>query len=64
MIWMLLDTAKSAEETGTFDGFDWGIHAITIPAVLLLGVAIGWSMAERKRAQDEARKEIQRQKAG
>lgn len=53
----------ASEEPGTFDGFDWGIHAITIPGVLLLGVAIGWSLRERKVAADEARAEIAKQRA-
>ncbi|MCC6573276.1 MAG: hypothetical protein IT462_05735 [Planctomycetes bacterium] len=39
-------------------GFPWTIHAITIPATLLVGVVIGWFLRERKAAEDKAREEI------
>lgn len=42
-------------------GFPWGTHLVTVPAVLLLGVVIGWWMRERQAAEDRAREEIDRE---
>ena len=29
-------------------GFPWGIHFITIPLILLVGIFIGWTLRDRK----------------
>ncbi len=38
--------------------FNWGIHIISIPLTVALGVMIGWAMRDRKAAEDEARREL------
>lgn len=40
------------------DEFPWGIHLITIPAVFLAGLIVGWVMRERQAAEERARAEI------
>ncbi len=52
----LVQAANSAAEGG---GFPWAIHAVTVPATLLLGVVIGWVLRERKAAEEKARAEIE-----
>lgn len=42
--------------------FPWGIHIITIPAVALVGLIIGWMMRDRQAAEDRARAEIEAKK--
>lgn len=42
--------------------FPWGIHLVTIPAVALAGLVIGWLMRDRQAAEDRARAEIEAQK--
>lgn len=42
--------------------FGWGIHIITIPAVALVGVVIGWMMRDRQAAEERALEEITRRK--
>ncbi len=39
-------------------GFPWGTHLVTVPAVMLLGVIVGWWMRERQLAEERARDEI------
>ena len=60
---LLTETIQKTTEEGTFEHFDWGIHAITIPGVLLFGIFLGWSLRERKIAQDEARKAIAKERS-
>jgi fluoride ion exporter CrcB/FEX len=43
------------------DEFPWGIHMITIPAVFLLGLVVGWVMRERQAAEEKAREEIEKE---
>ena len=40
------------------DEFPWGIHMITIPAVFIVGLIVGWVMRERQSAEERARAEI------
>lgn len=40
-------------------GFPWGTHMVTVSAVLLLGVVIGWWLRERQLAEENARREIE-----
>ena len=40
------------------DEFPWGIHMITIPAVFIVGLIVGWVMRERQSAEEKARAEI------
>lgn len=42
--------------------FPWGIHIITIPAVALVGLIIGWLMRDRQAAEERARAEIEAKK--
>lgn len=51
----LLQASNVPEERG----FPWTIHAITIPATLLVGLVIGWALHARKVAEDKAREEIE-----
>jgi fluoride ion exporter CrcB/FEX len=44
------------------DEFPWGIHLVTIPAVFLVGLIVGWVMRERQAAEERAREEIERSK--
>lgn len=39
-------------------GFPWGIHLVTVPAVLLLGVIIGWFMRDRQFAEEQAQQAV------
>lgn len=41
-------------------GFPWGTHLVTVPAVALLGVVIGWWMRDRQAAEEDARREIEK----
>jgi F0F1-type ATP synthase assembly protein I len=40
------------------DEFPWGIHVITVPAVFLVGLIVGWVMRERQAAEERAREEV------
>ncbi len=40
------------------ESFPWGIHLIAVPLILIFGIFIGWSLRERKQAQDDTRKEL------
>ncbi|MCB9895803.1 MAG: hypothetical protein H6839_15255 [Planctomycetes bacterium] len=40
------------------DEFPWGIHIITIPAVFIVGLIVGWVLRERQLAEEKARAEI------
>jgi hypothetical protein len=42
------------------DEFPWGIHLVTIPAVFLVGLIVGWVMRERQAAEERAKAEIDR----
>lgn len=42
-------------------GFPWGTHLVTVSAVLLFGVVIGWWLRERQLAEERARDEAGRQ---
>lgn len=42
-------------------GFPWGTHLVTVPAVMLLGVIVGWWMRERQAAEERAREEIDKE---
>ncbi|MCA8915672.1 MAG: hypothetical protein KDB90_09695 [Planctomycetes bacterium] len=42
------------------DEFPWGIHMITIPAVFIVGLIVGWVMRERQLAEERARAEIEK----
>ena len=42
--------------------FPWGIHIITIPAVALVGLIVGWLMRDRQAAEERARAEIEAKK--
>lgn len=41
--------------------FPWGIHLVTIPSVLLLGVIVGWTLREHQAGEERARAEIDRE---
>ncbi|MBX3460391.1 MAG: hypothetical protein KF696_10590 [Planctomycetes bacterium] len=41
-------------------GFPWGTHLVTVPAVALLGVVVGWWLRDRQAAEEEARREIEK----
>ena len=57
---LLFASEVAAQERVQADeGFPWGTHLITVPLVLLFGVFIGWSLRERKYAQDQALREIE-----
>lgn len=61
---MLFPAALAAQDrVETDDGFPIGIHLITIPVVLLFGVFLGWTLRERKLAQDEARRRLMQEQA-
>lgn len=38
--------------------FNLGIHLVSIPATVAIGVLIGWMLRDRKAANDEAQREI------
>lgn len=40
--------------------FPWGIHIVTIPAVCLVGIVIGWVMRDKQAAEERARAEIEK----
>jgi hypothetical protein len=40
------------------DAFPWGIHLVTVPAVLLLGVIMGWGLRDRQLAEEAARRQL------
>lgn len=42
--------------------FPWGIHLVTIPGVLLVGVVVGWTMRDRQAAEERARAELSEHK--
>jgi hypothetical protein len=43
------------------DDFPWGIHLVTVPAVLLLGIIVGWGLRDRQLAEESARRELEEQ---
>jgi len=51
-------TAVVVTEMRGADEFPWGIHLITIPAVFLVGLIVGWVMRERMAAEERARSEV------
>lgn len=51
-------TAVVVTEMRGADEFPWGIHLITIPAVFLVGLIVGWVMRERQAAEERARAEV------
>jgi hypothetical protein len=38
--------------------FNWGIHLVTIPMTIAIGVLIGWVLRDKKAANDDARREL------
>ncbi|MCA8939622.1 MAG: hypothetical protein KDB07_07435 [Planctomycetes bacterium] len=46
---------NAADTVDTSDPFPLAIHLFTIPLTILVGVAIGWALRERKVQMDEAR---------
>jgi fluoride ion exporter CrcB/FEX len=43
--------------------FPWGIHLVTVPAVALIGVAVGWAVRDKQAADERARAEIEDEQA-
>lgn len=39
--------------------FPWGIHLVTVPAVALIGVAVGWAVRDKQAADEKARADIE-----
>lgn len=43
--------------------FPWGIHLVTVPAVALIGVAVGWAVRDKQAADERARAEIEQEQS-
>ncbi|MBE7490880.1 MAG: hypothetical protein HS108_03815 [Planctomycetes bacterium] len=52
--------AVSVFVTPVAGDFPWGIHIVTIPAVALVGVVIGWVMRDRQAAEEQAKAEVEK----
>lgn len=58
VVLLVAATAVVVTEMRGADEFPWGIHLITIPAVFLVGLIVGWVMRERQAAEERARAEV------
>ena len=58
VVLLVAATAVVVTEMRGADEFPWGIHLITIPAVFLVGLIVGWVMREKQAADEKARAEV------
>lgn len=57
----MFDFLASAPIDDSAWNFNWGIHIVTIPMTVAIGVLIGWMLRDKKAANEDARRELERQ---
>jgi len=55
----MLEFLLNAPVDDTSWNFNVGIHIVTIPMTIAIGIMIGWMMRDKKAANDDARREIE-----